>query len=421
MRSRILAFVMAGGRGERLDPLTRYRTKPAVPFGGRYRLVDFVLSNLTNSDITAIYLLTQYKAQSVLEHLHRAWSYRVQGRDSFITAVPAQMQTGESWYLGTADAIFQNLDRLLEFRPDLVAVFGADHVYKMNVRQMAEDHVDSGAKVTVACLRVPRTDATAFGIARVDEAGRVVEFVEKPEDPPALPDDPDTTFASMGNYIFDAGLLVDVLKDDAATIDSTHDFGRDILPQLVAAGVVHAHDFSQNEIPGSSAAVERGYWRDVGTIEAYYEANLDLKNVTPHLNLYNWEWPIHTSSFNDPPAKLVFDEPGRRGYALQSILSPGCILAGGFAKDCVIGRNVVLHSGAEVLESVIMDNVDIGRGAKVRRAIIDKNVYIAPGDEIGYDPARDREVGVISASGIVVVPKWPAPGVPPDSRFWPTP
>jgi glucose-1-phosphate adenylyltransferase len=409
VRTRVLAFVMAGGRGERLDPLTRYRAKPAVPFGGRYRLVDFVLSNLINSDVTAVYVLTQYKAQSVLEHIQRTWSHRVYGRESFITAVPAQMQTGDSWYRGTADAVYQNLERLREFRPDVVAVFGSDHIYKMNVRQMIDAHVTSGAKATIACLRVPREEATAFGVANVDTSGRILQFVEKPSDPPPVPDDPTVSFASMGNYVFNTEALSSLLEADAPRLDSAHDFGRDLIPALVDAGVAFAHDFSSNLIPGSRSEVERGYWRDVGTIEAYYEANLDLKNVTPQLNLYNREWPIHSAAFDDPPAKFVFDEPGRRGNVVQSILSGGCIIAGGFAKDCVIGRNVVLHSGADVRDSIIMDNVDIGRDAKVRRAIIDKNVRIAPGVQIGYDEAYDRQVGVVSPTGIVVIPKASVP------------
>jgi glucose-1-phosphate adenylyltransferase len=405
MRTRVLAFVMAGGRGERLDPLTRYRTKPAVPFGGRYRLIDFVLSNLLNSDITAIYVLTQYKAQSVLEHLQLAWTHKVSGRDSFLTAVPAQMQTGDSWYRGTADAVFQNLVRLREFHPDVVAVFGADHIYKMNVRQMIDTHLETGAKLTVSGLRVPRLEATSFGVAQVDESNRIRAFVEKPADPPAMPDDPESALASMGNYIFDTRTLVDMLEADASLKDSTHDFGRDVIPRLVDAGVAYADDFSKNRIPGSRNKVELGYWRDVGTIGAYYDANLDLKNVVPQLNLYNAEWPIHSAAYDDPPAKFVFDEPGRRGTALQSILSPGCIVSGGFVKDCVIGRNVHIHSGSEVLESILMDNVDIGRDARIRRAIIDKNVRIPPGARIGYDDEADARIGVVSPEGIVVIPK----------------
>ena len=269
---------------------------------------------------------------------------------------------------------------------------------------MIDTHLASGAKATICCLRVPRAEATAFGVAQVDETNRIRAFVEKPEDPPAVPDDPDTAFASMGNYIFDTKTLVKLLEDDARESGSMHDFGRDLIPLLVDRGVAYADDFSQNRIPGSKDA-ERGYWRDVGNIEAYYEANLDLKNVAPQLNLYNPEWPIHSAPFDDPPAKFVFDEPGRRGVAVQSILAPGCILAGGYAKDCVMGRNVVIHSGAQVLESVLMDNVDIGRDARVRRAIIDKNVHIPAGCRIGYGDASDHELGVVSSEGIVVIPK----------------
>jgi len=408
VRNRVLAFVMAGGRGERLDPLTRFRTKPAVPFGGRYRLIDFVLSNLVNSDITAINVLTQYKAQSVLEHVQYAWAHRVVGRDSYITVVPAQMQMGDNWYQGTADAVFQNVNRLHEYGPDIVAVFGADHIYKMNVRQMIEDHRRTGAQLTVACLRVPRDEASAFGVADVADNGLVRAFVEKPADPPGLPDDPDSSFASMGNYIFQADALIEALDADTADPESTHDFGRDIVPRMVAAGGVYAHDFSKNRIPGSRSEAERGYWRDVGTIESYYDANLDLKNVTPQLNLFNREWPIHSATFDDPPSKFVFDEPGRRGEVLQSVLSAGCIIAGGFAKDSILGRNVVLHAGADVRESIIMDNVEIGRDARIYRAIIDKNVVIPAGATVGGDPERDRALGVVSPTGIVVVPKVPA-------------
>jgi glucose-1-phosphate adenylyltransferase len=275
----------------------------------------------------------------------------------------------------------------------------------MNVRQMIDTHLESGAKATISCLRVPRVEATSFGVAQVDASNRICAFVEKPADPPAVPDDPATSLASMGNYIFDTKTLLKLLQDDAKSGESTHDFGREIVPRLVDQGVAYADDFSQNRIPGSRSEIEHGYWRDVGTIESYYEANLDLKNVAPQLNLYNREWPIHSAPFDDPPAKFVFDEPGRRGAAVQSILSPGCILAGGFAKDCVMGRNVVIHSGAEVSESILMDNVDVGRDAKIFHAIIDKNVRIPAGTRIGYGDPSDHEIGVISAGGIVVIPK----------------
>jgi glucose-1-phosphate adenylyltransferase len=402
---RVLAFVMAGGRGERLEPLTRYRTKPAVPFGGRYRIIDFVLSNLINSGITAIYVLTQYKAQSVLEHIQKGWMGRVSGRHGFVQIVPAQMQMGGRWYRGTADAIYQNLNLLHAFDPDLVAVFGADHVYKMNIAQMVEFHLDSDARATVSCLRVPRSTASAFGVVDVEETGKIKEFLEKPSDPPGMPADPSLSLASMGNYVFEPATLMETLRADAAAANSSHDFGRDVFPALTRAGLAYAYDFAQNRIPGSFTEEELAYWRDVGTIETYYEANMDLKNVQPQLNLYNWKWPIMTARYNDPPAKFVFDEEKRRGAAMQSIVSPGCILAGGFAKDSVLGRNVFLDAGSEVYDSILFDNVYIGPGARLRRTIVDKNVHIEAGHTVGFSPAADREHYHVSGAGIVVVPK----------------
>lgn len=402
---RILAFVMAGGRGERLDPLTRYRTKPAVPFGGRYRIVDFVLSNLVNSDITAIYVLTQYKAQSVLEHIQRGWMGRVSGRQSFVQVVPAQMQMGSRWYRGTADAIYQNLNLLHTFDPDVVVVFGADHIYKMNIRQMVEFHCQSGARATVACLPVPRSTASCFGVVDVDERGKIKRFLEKPARPPGVPTRREHSLVSMGNYVFDPPTLIEALRADAARARSTHDFGRDVFPELTRAGLAYAYDFGQNRIPGVFIPEELAYWRDVGTIEAYYEANLDLKSVEPQLNLFNWKWPIMTARFNDPPAKFVFDEAERRGAAVQSIVSPGCILAGGYVKDSVLGRNVFVDAGSEVHDSILLDNTYIGPGARVRRAIIDKNVHIEAGQTVGENQEADRERYHVSQTGIVVIPK----------------
>lgn len=404
---RILAFVMAGGRGERLDPLTRYRSKPAVPFGGRYRIIDFVLSNLVNSGITAIYVLTQYKAQSVLEHIQRGWMWRVGGRDCFIHVVPAQMQLGTGWYRGTADAVYQNLNLLHGFDPDIVVIFGADHIYKMNIRQMVDFHLEAGAKATVACLPAPRAEASAFGVVVTNERGQVKSFLEKPSEPPGLAEQPDLTYVSMGNYVFDPRTLMEVLRADAADPASAHDFGRDVLPALTRADPTYAYDFSQNRIPGSFVPEELAYWRDVGTLEAYYDANLDLKSVQPQLNLYNWRWPIMSASYSDPPAKTVFDEDGRRGVAVQSVISSGCILAGGYVKDSVLGRNAFLDAGCEVHDSVLLDNVYIGPEARVRRAIIDKNVHIEAGQIIGYDAEADRQRYHVSGTGIVVIPKAP--------------
>ena len=404
---RILAFVMAGGRGERLDPLTRHRTKPAVPFGGRYRIIDFVLSNLVNSGITSIYVLTQYKVQSVLEHIQLAWMKRVAGRDNFIHVVPAQMQLSAGWYRGTADAIYQNLNLMHEFDPDVVVVFGADHIYKMNIRQMVDFHQEAAAQASVACLPVPRAEASSYGVMDVDGQGRVKAFLEKPSDPPGMPSNAELSLASMGNYIFNPSTLVEALRADAGNAESTHDFGADIFPALTRAGLAYAYDFSQNRIPGSFTREELGYWRDVGTIEAYFEANLDLKNVQPQLNLYNWKWPIMTASFNDPPAKFGFDDANRRGAGVQSIVSPGCILAGGSVKDSILCRNVFLDAGAEVVDSILFDNVYVGPGARVRHAIIDKNVHIEAGQTVGSDLAADRERYFVSETGIVVIPKSP--------------
>jgi len=402
---RILGIVMAGGRGERLDPLTRHRSKPAVPFGGRYRIIDFVLSNLVNSGIRSIYVLTQYKAQSLLQHIQHGWMNRVSGRDNFIHVVPAQMQLGAGWYRGTADAVYQNMNLVHQFDPDVVVVFGADHIYKMNIRQMVEYHLELAAKATVACLPVPRAQACTLGVVAVDERNQIKEFLEKPAEPPGLPAQPDLALGSMGNYVFEPRTLVETLRADAADPNSAHDFGADVLPALIGSGVVYAYDFSQNRIPGSFLKEELAYWRDVGSIEAYYEASLDLKNVQPQLNLYNWKWPIMTANFNDPPAKFVFDEAGRRGEAVQSVVSPGCILAGGFVKDSVLGRNVFLDAGSEVHDSIILDSVYIGPGAHIRRAIIDKNNHVEAAAAIGSDLEADRQRYHVSEGGIVVVPK----------------
>lgn len=400
---RLLAVIMAGGKGSRLFPLTRDRAKPAVPFGGRYRIIDFVLSNMVNSGVRSIYVLTQYKAQSLVEHVQRAWGVRNTHND-FVTIVPAQMRTGEVWYRGTADSVFQNLQSIEDYRPDLVLVFGADHIYKMNVRQMIDFHEKRRAFATVACLPVAIEEASGFGILEVDSESRIVGFEEKPTHPKPMPGDPRHCLASMGNYIFDPDTLSRELRADADR-ESHHDFGRNIIPALLDTGRVFAYDFKQNRIPGATGPGENFYWRDVGTIESYFEATMDLKNVVPSLNLYNWEWPILSASYSDPPAKLVFDEPARRGQALQSVVSGGCIIAGGLVKDSVLGRNVFVDEGAEVRESIIFDNVYIGKGARVSRAIIDKNVRVADRDHIGHDLARDAIRHHVSEGGITVVAK----------------
>jgi len=401
---RYLALIMAGGKGTRLNPLTLDRAKPAVPFGGRYRIIDFVLSNMANSGIRAVYVLTQYKSQSLAEHVQRTWGAR-DAFGSFVTVVPAQMRVGEQWYRGTADSVFQNIHLLDEFRADAILVFGADHIYKMNIRQMTDFHHQKNAVATIACLPIPVREANQFGIVQIDADGRVVGFQEKPErDPVTIPGDPEHCLGSMGNYVFAPGPLIEELRADAEK-DSYHDFGRNILPSMLKSGRVFAYNFGLNRIRGVSDEIENAYWRDVGTLDAYYEANMDLKNVVPSLNLYNWDWPIMTAQFPDPPAKLVFDEDTRRGMAVQSILSGGCIVAGGFVKDSVLGRNVFVDAGAEVRESLLFDNVYIGRNARVYRAIIDKNVRVSEGDHIGHDLARDSLRYTVSDGGVTVVAK----------------
>lgn len=395
---------MAGGKGARLYPLTRDRAKPAVPFGGRYRIIDFVLSNMVNSGVRSVYVLTQYKAQSLVEHVQRAWGNRNSHSD-FVTVVPAQMRLGESWYRGTADSVFQNYHMIEDYRPDLVLVFGADHIYKMNVRQMVNLHVEKGALATVACIPVPVAEASSFGIMQVDGDGKVIGFEEKPQkNPKTLPGDPSLCLASMGNYIFRPDALAEELLADAR-LESRHDFGHDIIPAMMRRGHVYAYNFNNNKIPNAKTLEENTYWRDVGTIDAYFEASMDLKNVVPSLNLYSWEWPIYTASFSDAPSKLVFDEVGRRGQLLQSTIAGGCIIAGGFVKDSVLGRNVVVDEGADVRDSIIFDNVHIGRGARIQKAIIDKNVRVAEGDLIGHDLARDALRHSVSEGGVTVVAK----------------
>jgi glucose-1-phosphate adenylyltransferase len=401
---RILAVVIAGGRGTRLYPLTKYRSKPAIPFGGRYRIIDFVLSNLVNSGIHSIYVLTQFKSQSLSEHLASGWHFGGILSDYFVTPVPAQMQIDGSWYKGTADAVFQNLHLIEEFRPDLVAVFGADHVYRMDVRKMVEFHRARGADLTVAALPVPIEYATEFGIIEVDSRWKMVNFVEKPKRPTHIPGDNAHALCSLGNYLVDPRALVEELRADS-TRDSEHDFGRSIIPAMLGRREVHVYDFRQNRIPEPKKGEEHSYWRDIGTIESYFEANMDLKAVDPVFNLYNMVWPIRTSPSGLPPAKFVFDEEKRRGVAIDSLLSEGCIVSGGYVRDSILGRSVFVHSYARVEESIIFHDVDIGRHCQIRRAIIDSMVKVPPRTRIGYDLEEDGKRFRVSDQGIVVVPK----------------
>lgn len=412
----VLGIVLAGGRGERLYPLTRDRAKPAVPFGGKYRIIDFVLSNFVNSGIYSIYVLTQFKAQSLLEHLREAWLISNFFGERFITPVPAQMRVGKEWYQGTADSVYQNLYLIQRHNPKFVAVFGADHVYRMNIRQMLEEHKEKGADVTVAVLPVRIEDAPQLGVVEADSQWWVVGFEEKPHSPKPIPGEPSLALASMGNYIFSADVLTEVLSLDAESSQSSHDFGRDILPLLAGKKRLYAYDFRKNRIPLPLKGEEPSYWRDLGTIEAYYDANMDLRSVDPSFNLYNQSWPLRTAGYGDPPAKFVFDEEGRRGVAVNSIVGEGSIISGSLIRGSVIGRNVIVHSYSLVEDSIIMDWVEIGRGCRIRRTIIDKHNVIPAETEIGYDPEQDRSRYFVSESGIVVIPRaepkraWLSPG-----------
>ena len=403
MRLRVLGIVLAGGKGTRLYPLTKERAKPAVPFGGKYRIVDFVLSNFINSGIHSIYVLTQFKSQSLLQHLSDGWQFGGLLKDQFIIPVPAQMRSeGETWYRGTADAIYQNVNLIEQSDPHLVAIFSADHIYRMNIIDMVEYHEQKRSQITVAAIPVERRFATEFGVIETARDGRIVGFHEKRADAPTIPGDPDRVFASMGNYIFSARTLLREIHADAAREDSTHDFGRDILPSLVNRVDMFAYDFQANLIPGEAPGAP-AYWRDVGTLDAYYEAHMDLRAVSPALNLYNREWPLRPASYADPPAKFTFDDEGRRGHAIDSIVSGGCILSGGVVRHSVLFRGVRVHTGAVVEDCVILDNCDVGRRARIRHAILDKNVRIPEGTTIGYDLERDKKFHHVTDKGIVVV------------------
>ncbi|MFF3222685.1 MULTISPECIES: glucose-1-phosphate adenylyltransferase [Nocardia] len=400
MRSQphVLGIVLAGGEGKRLFPLTADRAKPAVPFGGAYRLIDFVLSNLVNAGFLRLCVLTQYKSHSLDRHISQTWRLSGFGGE-YITPVPAQQRLGPRWYTGSADAIMQSLNLIYDEDPDYIVVFGADHVYRMDPEQMVNHHIESGAGVTVAGIRVPRSEASAFGCIDSDESGLITQFLEKPAHPPGTPDDPNVTFASMGNYVFTTKVLVDSIKADADNSDSDHDMGGDIIPSLVASGQAGVYDFADNDVPGATER-DRGYWRDVGTIDAFYDAHMDLVSVHPVFNLYNRHWPIRGAAENLPPAKFA-----QGGLAQESIVGAGSILSAATVRNSVLSSNVVIDDGATVEGSVLMPGVRIGRGAVVRRAILDKNVVVGEGEIIGVDLERDRERFAISNGGVVTVGK----------------
>ena len=400
----VLAMVMAGGKGERLYSLTRDRTKPAVPFGGKYRLIDFVLSNMINSQIHSIYVLTQFKSQSLTEHILENWRLGTTLEHHFIIPVPAQMRVGETWYKGTADAIYQNAHLIRSHRPEIVAVFGADHIYKINIRDMMDYHREKEADVTVAAIPYHKSESRSYGVIQVDESWRLKGFQEKPGEPATIPGKPDLILASMGNYLFNHEVLLEVLEADAKS-ESTHDFGRDILPSIYRDLKIYAYDFLRNKLPGLAPGEANDYWRDVGTIDSYWEANMDLRSVTPKFDLYNKYWPIYAGRLPAPPAKFVHDVDGRRGQAINSIVSEGCIISGSTVFDSVLGPFVHIHSYSEVSQSILMEDVEMGRGSTIRMAIVDKHVVIPPETHIGFDPEEDRKKYYVSPKGVVVIPK----------------
>jgi len=401
----VLGMVLAGGAGKRLAPLTADRAKPAVPFGGLYRLVDFALSNLVNAGMRRICVLTQYKSHSLDRHITTTW--RLSSLlGNYVTPVPAQQRLGPHWYTGSADAIYQSLNLIFDDQPDIVAVFGADHVFRMDPRQMIDQHVTHGAGVTVAALPVPRGEAKEFGVIQAAADGRTIEaFLEKPSDPPAMPGQPELAFASMGIYVFSTDVLVDALREDAADDGSRHDMGGDIVPMLVRQGCAQVYDFLDNKIPGAEER-DAGYWRDVGTLDAYFEAHMDLCAVHPVFNLYNLRWPILTHVPSHPPAKFVHDSGDRVGRAINSVVSNGVIVSGGLVRNSVLSPGVRVNSWSRVERAVILDNTRIGRHAIVENAILDKNVVVPDGAVVGVDKEHDRARGfVVSEGGITVVGK----------------
>ncbi len=400
-----LAMVLAGGAGTRLEPLTRERAKPAVPFGGRYRIIDFVLSNFVNSGMYKVKVLTQYKSDSLNNHLSRAWRMTA-FLGHYIEAVPAQMRTGMEWYKGSADAIYQNLNIITDEEPDHVFVFGADHVFRMDVRQMLDFHLKMEADCTVAAIPVPIEQGHEFGIIDVAPDGRMRNFLEKPSNPPPMPGSSRLCLASMGNYLFRTDSLAREVVKDAGDDTSAHDFGKSIITKLFRESRVFVYDFAQNRIPGMEEK-ERGYWRDVGNLDIYYRANMDLVDVEPTFNLYNQLWPIYTQSQTLPPAKFVFaDRENRRvGHATDSLVSEGCIISGGHVNRSVLSPKVRVNSFAEVTHSILFENVQVGRRCRIRRTIIDKNVEIPAGTTIGYDVEEDRRRFYVTPDGLVVIPK----------------
>ncbi len=397
-----VALILAGGRGSRLKQLTDWRAKPGVPFGGKFRIVDFPLSNCMNSGIRRIGVVTQYKSHSLIKHIQRGWGFLRGEFNEFVDLLPAQQRVAEeTWYKGTADAVYQNLDILRVYKPEYVLILAGDHVYKMDYGEMIAHHVRNEADMTVACIQVPKNEASAFGVMAVDDEGRVVEFAEKPDNPPAMPGDPDVSLCSMGIYVFNAAFLFEQLVRDADDTHSEHDFGKNIIPHMIGAGYrIYAHSFNESCVRRED---EEPYWRDVGTVDAYWEANLDLARITPELNLYDKDWPIWTYQEQLPPAKFVFDEDNRRGKAVDSMVSGGCIISGAIVRRSVLFSNVRVKEGAYLEEAVVLPDVDIGEGSILKKVVIDKGCKIPPGMSIGVNRAEDEKHFHVTDKGVTLV------------------
>ncbi|SFE59283.1 glucose-1-phosphate adenylyltransferase [Nitrosomonas sp. Nm166] len=393
---KILAFVMAGGEGNRLQPLTSERSKPSVPFGGRYRIVDFVLSNLINSNIRCIYLLVQYKSQSLIDHIRKAWTISPLIPEQFVTVVPPQMHSGSSWFNGTADAVYQNINLIREHQPDIIAVFGADHIYRMDIRQMVRFHMHRQADVSVAALPMPIDQATNFGVIEIDSDGRIRGFQEKPDQPEAIPSDSEQAYVSMGNYLFDTHALIEALQSMRRRNET--DFGRHVLPMMLESHKLFAYDFFTNKVPDIKSYEERGYWRDVGSLDAYFEANQDMLGMTPRFDIFNPQWPIYSSSYQGPVARVI------GGQIENSLLGAATVINQAHVRNCIICRESFIEPGVELEDCIIMDYVRIGQGAKLRRAIVDCHNFIEANSRIGYDSEKDRQRYHVTPSGLVVVP-----------------
>jgi glucose-1-phosphate adenylyltransferase len=401
MAEHTLTILLAGGSGSRLQPLTADRAKPAVPFGGKYRIIDFTLSNCLHSGLRRVLVLTQYKSHSLQKHLRDGWSIFNAECGEFITAVPPQMRTGASWYAGTADAIYQNLFLLERSHSKKVLILAADHIYRMDYAALIKAHEEKEADLTVACMRVPIKEASAFGIMAIDEDKRIIDFHEKPQEPQPIPGEPDTALASMGIYVFSKDRLIEELRADHARMGSSHDFGKDLIPRLIGTHQVYAYRFG-----GTRGRVEPDrYWRDVGTLDAYYEANMDLLKPVPPLNLYQRDWAIRTYQGQNPPARMVPGKDGQKGLLVNSILCGGTVILGGSVRHSILSSRVHVHEDAEVEDSILFEDVIVGQGVKLRGCIVDKAVRIPPGETIGFDPDKDRERFRISEKGVIVVPK----------------